>query len=129
MSFVFGSTLICADNASANLVAFDKDVGLYAVSADGTAYDPSGTLSGGAAPSGSGILVKVQKVKEVEARLREARTVLEQDAKGPERQKREAWKQLSRELEIKEHEVKLLEEQIGGSNAAVVSSPATVALT
>jgi len=34
---------------------------------------------------------------------------------------RESWKQLVRELEIKEHELKLLEEQVVGSNAPRVS--------
>ena len=34
---------------------------------------------------------------------------------------RNSWKNLVRELEIKEHELKLLEEQVEGSNAALVS--------
>ncbi|KAG8919304.1 Structural maintenance of chromosomes protein 2, partial [Tulasnella sp. 418] len=120
MSYVFGSTLICADDASASAVAFNKEVGLYSVSVDGTAYDPSGTLSGGAAPSGSGILVKVQKLKEVERRLKEAKNALanlEREADRG-REGRETWKKCIRELEIKEHEVRLLEEQVGGGDAA-----------
>lgn len=120
MAYVFGTTLICADNASASAVAFDKDVSLYSVSADGTAYDPSGTLSGGAAPSGSGILVKVQRVKELESQLRRAQAIAG-NSDGPVMQKRKAWKDLVRLLEIKEHEVHLLEEQIGGSSASMVS--------
>ena len=118
MSYVFGSTLICADNESASTVAFDKDIALYSVSADGTAYDPSGTLSGGAAPSGSGILVKVAKIKDTEKQLREARSTVEKVRRN---EKRDSWKQLARDLEIKEHEVRLMEEQIGGSSAALVS--------
>lgn len=119
MSYVFGTTLICADNESASAVAFDRDISLYSVSADGTAYDPSGTLSGGAAPSGSGLLVKVQKIKEVERKLEQARRVA--SGQGDD-EKRAAWRTLARELEIKEHEVRLLEEQVGGSNAAMVRS-------
>ncbi|KAG8906895.1 Structural maintenance of chromosomes protein 2 [Tulasnella sp. 403] len=123
MSYVFGTTLICADNKSANAVAFDKEISLYCVSADGTAYDPSGTLSGGAAPSTSGLLVKVQQINEVQGRLKEAKAVVEQmDRANREggKEKREIWKRLSRELEIKAHEVRLLEEQVGGSNASRV---------
>ena len=33
---------------------------------DGDVYDPSGTMSGGAAPSGSGVLVHVQELCAVE---------------------------------------------------------------
>lgn len=122
MSYVFGTTLICADNESASAVAFDRDISLYSVSADGTAYDPSGTLSGGAAPSGSGLLVKVQKIKEVERKLEQARKVAGGDGDDG---RRAAWRTLARELEIKEHEVRLLEEQVGGSNAAMVSPSAS----
>ncbi|KAG8946963.1 Structural maintenance of chromosomes protein 2 [Tulasnella sp. 424] len=119
MSYVFGTTLICADNESASAVAFDRDISLYSVSADGTAYDPSGTLSGGAAPSGSGLLVKVQKIKEVERKLEQARKVAGGDGDDG---RRAAWRTLARELEIKEHEVRLLEEQVGGSNAAMIGA-------
>ncbi|KAG8998049.1 Structural maintenance of chromosomes protein 2 [Tulasnella sp. JGI-2019a] len=125
MAFVFGQTLICADNASASAVAFDKEVGLYSVSADGTAYDPSGTLSGGAAPSGSGILVKAQKIKEIERQLAERQAFLNgitTEEQGGRKAKRETWRRLVRELEIKEHEVTLLEQQVGGSNAAKIGA-------
>ncbi|KAG9019839.1 Structural maintenance of chromosomes protein 2 [Tulasnella sp. 427] len=119
MSYVFGTTLICADNEAASAVAFDRDVSLYSVSADGTAYDPSGTLSGGAAPSGSGILVKVQKIKEVERKLEQARRLASGEGDDG---RRAAWRNAARELEIKEHEVRLLEEQVGGSNAARIGA-------
>jgi structural maintenance of chromosome 2 len=86
-------------------------------------YDPSGTLNGGSAPSGSGTLVKVQELLEVERTLGEAKGKLgaleKQEEKG--RGRREKWKKLVRELEIKEHQMTLLEEQVGGSNAARVS--------
>ena len=59
MTFVFGDTLICDDSNTAKAVTFNSAVGLKSVTLDGDVYDPSGTLSGGSAPSSSGLLVKV----------------------------------------------------------------------
>jgi structural maintenance of chromosome 2 len=123
MAFVFGDTLICDDASTAKAVTFNSAVGLKSVTLDGDVYDPSGTLSGGSAPSSSGLLVKVQELKEAEAQLEAAKTALrklEQEGASNKGAK-DAWLKLARELEIKEHEVKLLDEQLGGSNAARVS--------
>lgn len=124
MTYVFGETLICDDAESAKLVTFAPQVGAKSVTLDGDVYDPSGTLSGGSAPSSNGVLVKVQEILEVEGRLGEARgrlEVLERNYET-EREGRERWKKMAKELDIKEHEMKLLEEQVGGSNAARVGS-------
>lgn len=124
MAYVFGDTLICDDADSAKLVTFSTQVGgARSVTLDGDVYDPSGTLSGGSAPSGGGnILVKVQELLEAEKKLEEATTRLHalEEAEEKGRGGREKWRGLRRELEIKEHEVRLLEEQIEGSNAARV---------
>lgn len=130
MAYVFGGTLICDDAESAKLVTFSREVGVESVTLDGDVYDPSGTLSGGSAPSGSGLLIKVQEIQEEEGRLREARGRLERLEREAEqgRGRREQWKTLSRELELKEHEMKLLEEQVGGSNAAMVRYPSVLLL-
>lgn len=123
MAYVFGDTLICDDAESAKLVTFSKEVGgVRSVTLDGDVYDPSGTLSGGAAPSGSGILLKVQELQKAESKLREARERLELLEREVEKGRagREKWKKLASELEIKEHEMHLLEQQVEGSNAARV---------
>jgi structural maintenance of chromosome 2 len=54
-------------------------------------------------------------VGEVKRRLDELEMT---EAKGKEG--RDRWKKLSREVEIKEHEIRLLAEQVEGSNAARV---------
>lgn len=90
---------------------------------EGDVYDPQGSLSGGSAPSGNTILVDVQKLLDVENELRGAKgelDVVEEEARRSEKV-REEWKLLKRDLEIKEHELKLVEEQVGGSNASRVS--------
>ncbi|KAL4071944.1 hypothetical protein J3A83DRAFT_2944801 [Scleroderma citrinum] len=118
MAYVFGDTIVCADAQTANAVTFGAKV--RSVTLAGDQYDPSGTLSGGAPPSGSGVLTRVQELLEVERNVGEAQGRLKELERGEEagRDRRERWKALQRELEIKEHEAKLAEDQVGSSNAA-----------
>ena len=120
MAYVFGDTIVCADADSANAVTFGAKV--RSVTLNGDLYDPSGTLSGGAPPSGSGVLLKVQEVSEAEKRLDEAKARFAELERGESagRERRERWKKLTRDIEIKEHDLRLLDEQLEGSNAARV---------
>ena len=122
IAFVFNDTLICDDAAAAQAVTFARNVGVRSVTLDGDVYEPSGTMSGGAAPSGSGVLVRAQELRAAEERVQDARRTFEalerEEAKG--RAAREAWRARMREREIKEHELGLLQEQVGSSNAARV---------
>lgn len=122
MSYVFSDTLICTDADSAKKVTFSAEVGVRSVTLEGDMYDPSGSLTGGAAPSGSGILIRAQELMEIGGRLETARRALEGLEREGERkrQAREEWRRLKGELEMKEHEGRLMEEQVGGSNAARV---------
>ena len=123
IAYVFNDTLVCDDADTARKVTFSKDILTKSVTLEGDVYDPSGTLSGGSAPTGNRILVEVQELLQVEGKFKEAQARLASLEKEEERNKkaRESWKQLVRELEIKEHELKLLEEQVVGSNASRVS--------
>lgn len=118
MAFVFGDTIVCEDAEAANAVTFGAKV--RSVTLNGDLYDPSGTLSGGAAPSGSGTLLRVQELLEAERKLGEAQSRLSEleRAEAANREKRESWRKLTRELDIKLHEVSLLEQQTEGSSAA-----------
>ncbi|KAG6868858.1 hypothetical protein C0993_008987 [Termitomyces sp. T159_Od127] len=124
IAYVFGDNLICDDAESAKRVTFSKDVGVRSVTLEGDVYDPSGTLSGGSAPSGSGILVRVQALLAVGVHLAEAKEQLEalEDEARKGMKVREGWKRLSRELEMKAHEAKLMEQQVEGSNAALIGT-------
>ncbi|KAI5475198.1 nuclear condensin complex protein, partial [Pseudohyphozyma bogoriensis] len=119
MEYVFGNTLICPDAKTANLVTFNQQVKMRSVTLDGDVYDPSGTLSGGSKSSGGGVLIKVQKLKKVEAELREKKEELRKvekewdDARG----KMNAWNQAKKAVDLKKHEVTLLEERVKESNA------------
>lgn len=123
MLFVFGSTFICSDASTAKKVTFDPNIRTKSVTLDGDVYDPSGSLSGGSAPSGNKILVEVQTLLEVEGVLggvrRELKDVEEEERRNE--KVREEWRRIGRELEIREHELGLLEQQVGGSNASRVS--------
>ncbi len=122
VAYIFGDTLICDDAVSAKAVTFAREVSARSVTLQGDVYDPSGTLSGGAPPNTSNVLVQVQELLAVEERLHAARTQL--DALLQEEQKsrgvRETWRDLGRDMEIRAHELKLLQEQVGGSSAALV---------
>ena len=123
MEFVFGDTLICDDAEAAKQVTFSPQVGgVRAVTLDGDVYDPSGTLSGGAPPTGSGLLVRVQALLAAEERVSDAGARLAKLQREEDRTRgsKDQWKQMVRELEIKEHELHLLTVQLEGSNATRV---------
>ncbi|KAI0631723.1 condensin complex subunit SMC2 [Trametes polyzona] len=120
MFFVFGGTFVCEDAATAKQITFSREVGIKSVTYDGDVYDPSGTLSGGSAPSGSGVLVRVQELLEAEGNLQAARRRLDELESEEKRLQsvRDTWKAFTRDLSIKEHELNLLEQQLSGSNAS-----------
>lgn len=119
MEFVFGNTLICADAATAKSVTFDNSVRMKSVTLEGDVYDPAGTLSGGSKPSSAGVLVKVQELTLIERALNDARATLakcETDARAAKEQI-VSYNKLKRQLDLKAHQVTLLESQVEGSNA------------
>ncbi|KZV87780.1 condensin complex subunit SMC2 [Exidia glandulosa HHB12029] len=124
MAYVFGDTIICDDAEAAKAVTFNPAVGMKSVTLAGDVYDPSGTLSGGSAPSSSGLLIRAQEVRNMELALREARDTLGRLQREEEtgRAGREQFKARMRELELKEHEVRLLQQQLEGSNASRVGA-------
>lgn len=123
MAYVFGDMLICADKEAAQKVTFNKAVGVKSVTLEGDVYDPSGTLSGGAAPSSSGILQKVQELNALEREIGTCQRELSQINKELSQAKAtiDAYRKAKRELDLKEHGVSLLEQRVQNSNAAKVS--------
>ncbi|KAH9957624.1 RecF/RecN/SMC N terminal domain-containing protein [Russula dissimulans] len=103
---------------------FAREVGVQSVTLDGDVYEPGGTLSGVAAPSGSGVLMHAQEQRAAEERVVGAQrtlAALEGDEVAA-RAKRDPWRVRTRGVEIKEHELRLLEEQVGSSNAARIGA-------
>lgn len=122
VQFVFSDTLICDTPEVAKSVTFADAVKVRSVTMAGDVYDPSGSLSGGSAPTTSGVLIRVQELLEAEDRLAKARAELEEleKSQGKSQKARDEWKACMKELDMKNHELKLMEEQVQGSNATQV---------
>lgn len=125
MAYVFGRTFICADKRTAEAITFNKSIAVKSVTVEGDVYDPSGTLSGGSAPNSGGVLVKVQELKQIEKEIAKHRSAVEETRSKLQSTKKviDQWKKDKKNLELSEHEVRLLEEQIKGSNATKVRIP------
>jgi structural maintenance of chromosome 2 len=122
MEYVFGNTLVCADGETAKRVTFDPNVRMRSITLEGDAYDPSGTLSGGSAPNSSGVLVTLQKLNEITRQLREAEASLGQlqSQIAREKSRLDQGKKIKQELDLKAHEIKLAEDQIGGNSSSSI---------
>lgn len=124
LNYVFGSTLICEDADTAKRVTFDPNVRLKSVTLEGDVYDPSGTLSGGSAPQSSGVLITLQTLAELNEKLAAQEGALRkvQDTMAREKKTLDLARKAKQELDLKEHEIKLTEEQITGNAASSVCS-------
>ena len=122
MEYVFGNTLICADADTAKKVTFDPNVRMRSITLEGDAYDPSGTLSGGSSPNSSGVLVTLQKLNDISRQLNEAESSLKtiQAKISREKSKLDQARKIKQELDLKAHEIKLAEEQIGGNSSSSI---------
>ncbi|CAZ82813.1 unnamed protein product [Tuber melanosporum] len=120
MEFVFGSTLICADSETAKTVTFDPNVRMRSVTLEGDVYDPSGTLSGGSAPNSSGVLVTLQKLNGLNRQIEQHRMELHelQQIMAREKKKMDMIKKVKQELDLKNHEIGLTEEQINSNSSS-----------
>ncbi len=124
MDYVFGSTLICEDAETAKRVTFDPAVRLKSVTLEGDVYDPSGTLSGGSSPNSSGVLVTLQILNDLTRQLTAKESALNdlQATIGREKKRLDQAKKTKQELDLKAHEIKLTEEQIGSNSSSSVSA-------
>ncbi|TGO59182.1 hypothetical protein BCON_0047g00200 [Botryotinia convoluta] len=122
MDYVFGNTLICADAATAKRVTFDPSVRMKSITFEGDSYDPSGTLSGGSSPNSSGVLVTMQKLNELNKELKSQERELAdlQATIAREKKKMDQARKIKQELDLKSHEVKLTEEQIGSNSSSSI---------
>ena len=122
MEYVFGSTLVCEDSETAKKVTFDPAVRMKSVTLEGDVYDPSGTLSGGSSLVSSGVLVTLQKLNELNKDIHEKEADLAelQDLIAKEKRSSESAMRVKQELDLKAHEIKLAEEQIGGNSSSSV---------
>lgn len=71
MKHIFGRTLICKDFNVAKQVTYHRQIMARSVTLDGDIVDPSGALSGGAAPTGNCILTEIGDIKNLEKELKD----------------------------------------------------------
>ncbi|CAD6891411.1 unnamed protein product [Tilletia controversa] len=121
MEYVFGDTLICADADTARKVTFDNAVQLKSVTLDGDVYSPQGTLSGGSrSNAGNSILLQMQELRDLQQHIDQLKAQIaesDRQARASEAA-RHQFLSVRKELQLKQHEVKLLTDQIDSSNAS-----------
>ncbi|KAF4587326.1 condensin complex component SMC2 [Ophiocordyceps camponoti-floridani] len=122
MEYVFGNTLVCADAETAKRVTFDPSVRMRSITLEGDAYDPSGTLSGGSAPSSSGVLVTLQKLNSLTRRLGESEKSLceVQASIARDKSKLDQARRIEQDLDLKTHEIKLAQDQISNNSSSSI---------
>ncbi|OAJ38964.1 hypothetical protein BDEG_22854 [Batrachochytrium dendrobatidis JEL423] len=114
MDYVFGSTLVCKDTATAKLVTFDNGVRLRSVTYDGDTYDPSGQLSGGSKSSSSGALLRMLRLKDLKKQRADVNALIAKinaDLNQCLRTK-EILEGLQQSLDLKTHEQNSLENRL-----------------
>lgn len=116
MEFVFGSTLICQDAESAKKVTFDPNVRTKSVTIQGDVYDPLGTLSGGSNNNSRDdiLLITLQKYNELNTKITDlkAEFVDIQKEINLENDLMIRCKDIKRQMDLKEHEIKLATQEL-----------------
>lgn len=110
MQYVFGSTFICDTLQDAKQVTFDKRVMTRSVTLSGDVFDPSGTLTGGARPQTSAILLKLQELFECECESKQKLQQLHDLNKEIDliQKKASQYAQLKEQFESKQHDSELV---------------------
>ncbi|OZJ01733.1 hypothetical protein BZG36_05299 [Bifiguratus adelaidae] len=124
MEYVFGNTLICESNVDAKLVAFDKNIRMKSVTFEGDVYDPSGTLTGGSSSTSHGILQQLQELRNIRRDLRVQQqkfAEVEGRLKSSEPMRTE-YNRLKQGIDLKDHEISLLQTRIDSSTHAQMSN-------
>jgi structural maintenance of chromosome 2 len=95
---------------------------MKSITLEGDSYDPSGTLSGGSSTNSSGVLVTLQKFNELTKELNAKEKALAelQSTMSREKKKLDQARKIKQELDLKTHEIKLTEEQIGGNSSSSI---------
>ncbi|CAH0481400.1 unnamed protein product [Peronospora belbahrii] len=118
MQYAFGSSIICETSELAKNVTFHRDIKVKTVTLDGDSYDPAGTLQGGSAPSsGIPILLKLHQLINRTRELSDMRREYQDCSRSLDDMKQDSshFRQLKHQIELKEHELHLLDERIADS--------------
>ncbi|GAB9468643.1 Structural maintenance of chromosomes protein [Globisporangium polare] len=118
MEYAFGSSIICETSEIAKNVTFHKDIKVRTVTLDGDSYDPAGTLQGGSAPSnGTPILLKLHNLISSTRALSDMKREYQDLCRTLDAMKQDAdrFRKMNQQIELKEHELRLLDDRIADS--------------
>ncbi|KAF1745523.1 hypothetical protein MXB_4314, partial [Myxobolus squamalis] len=118
IEFVFGGTLICAGASEAKRLAYDKSVGCRCVTLDGDIFESSGILTGGSRPTHNLLLKKQQELNLMKKNIG---ILVENEGKMKSiisklHEKHESFTKISKVIEEKQYELKLLQSKLKSSN-------------
>jgi structural maintenance of chromosome 2 len=101
---------------------------MKSVTLQGDTYDPAGVLSGGSAPQSSGVLITLTKLNEIATELKHQEMQLSslQATMAKEKKKLDAARKTKQEFDLKIHEIKLTEVQIGSNSSSSVSQTISI---
>lgn len=122
MSYIFGSTFICNDPATAKNVTFDPKIRCRSITLDGDIYDPEGNLSGGSRKAGFSVLLKMQKYHTITSTIAQHESKLREI--GAELNRLEdigqQTKSLQTSLNLSKHEMSLLQRKLDTNPASAI---------
>jgi structural maintenance of chromosome 2 len=118
MEYVFGNAIVCDNSAIAKAIAFDKNIKTRTVTLDGDTYDPSGTLTGGSKNSLGVLLGKIEALHSasVELATQEEQLCGIQDKLKALEKQANSLKDVSRDLELKQHALSICSEKMADSS-------------
>merc|ERR1719162_1650178 len=121
MEHIFGSTLVCDTATTAKQVTFHANVRVRSVTKQGDEYDPRGTITGGSAPQGGGVLNLLQELAELEKQYHKQLEHHKKTKSMLEKMSSMAAKYYAaeQELKYKQHDLELLTERISHSESFV----------
>jgi len=121
MEHIFGSTLVCDTAATAKQVTFHANVRVRSVTKQGDEYDPRGTITGGSAPQGGGVLNMLQELAGLEKNYHQQLAHHKKTKSMLEKMSSMAAKYYAAEQELKcrQHDLELLTERISHSESHV----------
>merc|ERR1719377_330597 len=121
MEHIFGGCLVCDTAATAKHVTFHPNVRVRSVTKQGDEYDPRGTITGGSAPAGGGVLNLLQELAELEKQYHQQLANHKKTKAMLEKMSSTAAKYYAaeQELKYKQHDLELLTERISHSESYV----------
>lgn len=124
MQHVFGNTIICDSSATAEAIAFDKNIRCKTITLEGDTYDPSGTISGGSKNSIGSLLTRISDIAVMKSDHQRLHEKLSDMAKKLDAIEKNASKlqKLRQVLQTKKNDLFVCEDKLSESNFTQVSA-------